>query len=186
VPQLRLDILDRAGEPLEQTPKLKMGNKPILDDFPFDVNPASGKRNPFDIASEESETLLKSGKYGGRRMSADEALQDRLTSRDAQWLQRGLHEFEEHHPLMEGATFRQFWLDRGFSHEEVKKITVEIPTAVHRWISDAPPGKTPFWDEQLFREIDKMETLYKRLLTKDEVLDVVGRLLNELESWSTK
>jgi hypothetical protein len=101
-----------------------------------------------------------------RRMSVQEALQNGLVERDAQWPWRGQHETEGHHPLMQGPKYRKFWSDRGLSNQDVETFVTNIDKDIHRAISEAAPGKQPWWDHHLLDRIAEREVGLRRKLTK--------------------
>jgi hypothetical protein len=158
--------LATAGEGAGKTGRSSEGGDAA---FPVATGGAAGEK-----------LTLRPGRLGNSRMSEMEALDNGLSLRDPQYLTRGLNEFEKHHPLMEGATFRDFWRQRGFSDTEVKEFMVAMDKDIHRGISEARPGKGPWWDEQLFNEIGRLENVYKRVLTKEEVVGVAKELLEKL------
>ena len=102
-----------------------------------------------------------------------------LTERDPQWPWRGLHETEDHHPLMEGPTFRQFWHDRGLTDQDVEGWTVPMDQDVHQGME-----KAGWWQGQMFDRIDARETDLDRLLNPDEVRQIANDLLQEVKQWS--
>jgi RHS repeat-associated protein len=114
-------------------------------------------------------------------MSLKEAQEMGLTERDPLWPIHGLHETEEHHPLMQGPTFRPFWTVRGFSNDEVDDFVKVINKDVHRAISESS-----WWDQELLGNIGRAEAGLGRLLTKDEVLREVNKLLNRVQEFSPK
>jgi hypothetical protein len=113
--------------------------------------------------------------YVPRRMSVREALEHGLTERDPQWPWRGLHETEDHHPLMQGSAFRKYWQDRGFSNAEVEEFTKTIDKDLHRAITESG-----WWDAQLLGQIAEAEAGGTKL-TKEQVRVIVNKLLRTLK-----
>ena len=120
-----------------------------------------------------------------RKMSREEARENDLTERDREWPQRGLHETEGHHPLMQGKTYRKYWKERGFSDTEIDKFVVDMDKDIHRAISSAPPGKAPWWDQKLLGKIAEEEARQGGApLTKGRVLEIAKDLLKKVDEWS--
>ncbi|MBM3996366.1 MAG: hypothetical protein FJ303_19770 [Planctomycetes bacterium] len=113
------------------------------------------------------------------RMNPQEAAEHGLGERDPQWPWRGEHEIELHHPLMRGKTWREYWRERGFSPEEVRRFTEPLDRDIHRAIEE-----TGWWREQLLGRIAARENELNRTLNRAEVLEIVRRLLAEVRAWS--
>lgn len=111
--------------------------------------------------------------------TADNAIEQGLTIRDAQWPWRGLHEIEGHHPIMRGAAFRQFWRDRGFSDAEIDDWVVDLATDIHRAITESG-----WWDSKLLSQIAEPESTIGRL-GKDNIVALAQQVLGEMSRWSS-
>lgn len=101
-----------------------------------------------------------------------------LSIRDPRYPWHNLHEFEKHHPLMKGARYRQFWLDRGLSHADVEGWTVLLDKDIHRAITESG-----WWERTLLGEIERQERRYGRLLQKYEVIGIANKLMDEVLGW---
>ncbi|HVC98792.1 MAG TPA: hypothetical protein VND64_34325, partial [Pirellulales bacterium] len=129
--------------------------------------------NDLKNAIDEMEGALKSDSpaFDGK-LSGDQAAENGLSERDPQWPWRGLHGTEDHHPLMQGSSFREFWKARGFTNEEVESTTIELSADVHRAIEESN-----LWQTLLLGRIETREAELGRALTRDEVLEIVTDLL---------
>ena len=111
-------------------------------------------------------------------LSRDEAIENGLTERDPNYLTRGLHEFEDHHPLMQGKTYSTFWEERGFGRDEVENWTVTLDKDIHRAIEE-----TGWWKDQVLGKIAAEEVRSGSILSHNEVLRIVNTVLGSVLSW---
>ena len=85
-------------------------------------------------------------------MSEEEAIENGLGIRDSQWPSRGLHEIEDHHPLMQGPEYRDFWTQRGLSNNFVENWVESLDTDVHQAIHNSG-----WWESELTGRITAQE-----------------------------
>ena len=127
------------------------------------------------------ESRLKGNRTRGRNapnLSADEAAKNGLTERDPNWPWHNLHETEEHHPLMQGDEYRQFWKDRGFTDDFVQNWT-------ETWDKDVHQAAKDWWSENLTNNILEKEAAQGgQLLTPEQVLDEAFKLLDRMSEFS--
>ena len=118
-----------------------------------------------------------------RRTTHADSMDGGLAPRDDQYLSRGLHEFEMHHPLMEGETYRQFWKDHGLDNADVERWTVPLDVDIHGGITNFNPATQTagWWETELFGRIAREEAMQSSaLLTKDQVIQIAQELFEEV------
>ncbi len=96
-----------------------------------------------------------------------------LTPRDKNWPWRGLHEIEDHHPLMRGQKYREYWRSRGFTDAEIDKWTEGLDKDIHRTITESG-----WWEQRLFEQIAKEKAKLGCELSKAQILQIIDELLN--------
>lgn len=131
-------------------------------------------------------------------MTPSEAREMGLGERSPDWPWSRIPDYDakdRHHPLMQGKVFEDFWKERGWEPDAVKKWTVDMNREFHRAISRIPRGgfagpptlaetnaqleaTRAFWDAQLFLMIRAREQAQGgKPLTKGEVEAEARRLL---------
>lgn len=113
------------------------------------------------------------------RMSPGEAAENGLMERDEGWLQRGLHETEEHHPLMQGDEYAEFWEERGWSRQAVRDWHETFETDIHRAIEEGG-----WWPRQMLADVADAEANLLRKLNADEVRAIADKLLAIVRIWA--
>ena len=90
----------------------------------------------------------------------------------------GGHLTEEHHPLMHGKEYREFWESRGLDWKnDVDAWHVPIDTDVHQAMTNSG-----WWDEELFKRIAEAEAANGgQPLPKNEYFDIAQGLLNRVD-----
>ncbi len=112
-------------------------------------------------------------------MSPEEAAQNGLTERDPGWADRGSHETENHHPLMQGDSYSEYWENRGFGRDEVEGTTIPLETDIHRGIEESG-----WWAGEVTGRIADAEAAQGgQLLNRDQVWGIIVKIFNEHSSW---
>ncbi|HEX5324779.1 MAG TPA: hypothetical protein VFW40_13405 [Capsulimonadaceae bacterium] len=139
--------------------------------------------NDLRAAIGEVEGALKSsGSVLDRKMSAKEAAENGLSERDSQWPWRGLHATEDHHPLAQGKSFREWWKEYGFTNDEVEQFKKSLDMDVHRALEESG-----YWRSELAFQIKQKEIeLGVDRLSKDDLLAVIREVLDDIARWSPK
>jgi hypothetical protein len=120
-----------------------------------------------------------------RSMPLEEAIEHGLTERDPFWPWRGLHELEDHHPLMQGDSFQQFWEDRGWLPDEVQGWTVPLDKDIHQSISSANGSQPGWWEQNLTQNILEQEAEQGgALLNHEQTQEQAQSLLDEVLQWA--
>jgi hypothetical protein len=105
-----------------------------------------------------------------------------MSMRDPNWPWRGLHEEEEHHPLMQGKTWREFWEARGWGAEQVQQWKDGLDKDVHRAITESG-----WWQNELMKRVFEAEQKQGgEPLNHDQVQQIAQELLNQVQQWAPK
>jgi RHS repeat-associated protein len=84
---------------------------------------------------------------------------------------------QRHHVLTQ--VDEMFFMARGFEKGEIHKFTVELDTLTHQALHVRAPGMKPggWWREELVARIEEREVFLKRVLGRDEVVEVAQEML---------